>query len=423
MTVSSKPLWQEPDFRRLWAGQTVSVLGGQVTLFALPVVAVLLLHADASGLALIRALEFAPFALLTLPVGLWLDRRAPRPAMLGANVVRALTIGAAALAGLTGNLTLALLCVIVFVLGAATVVFDLAYLSYVPALVRRDRLVEGNSKLAVSDSVAAVAGPGLAGLLIQAITPPAALLLDSLSYIASIVSLRRIRATDRPPVAPPDEGDVLRRITEGIRAVARDRYLRVICVEAFSYNLFIQFGATLTVLYALRDLGLTATELGVYTGAGSIGAVAGSVFAPATIRLLGFGPTFVGGAVIACVAPVLVPLIPPGSPAAGPVVLSSYLLTGFGVTISVIGSVTLRQSVTPDHLLGRVNAAMRFVGYSALPLGAMLSGAVAAATSTRTALYVGAAALALPVLILAFSPVPRLRDPHQAVALTGAGDR
>ncbi|MGL4177375.1 MAG: MFS transporter [Dermatophilaceae bacterium] len=409
------PLRREPDFRRLWAGQAVSVLGSEVTTFALPVLAVVTLGVGAGELSLLRTLEFVPFVLLTLPAGLWLDRHRPRPAMLAANAVRAVAIGGVALAGLFGALHISWLYAAVLVLGAATVVFDVAYLSYLPALVRRDQLVEGNSHLAVTDSAAQVGGPGLAGLLIQTISAPAALLVDAASYLVSLLTLSRIRTPDRPPRAHTDERVGLRRqVAEGLRVVTVDRYLRVICLEAFTYNLFTQFGATLVVLYALNDLGLSAGQLGVYLALGGLGAVAGSALTPLVIRAIGFGPAFIGGTALACAAPVLVPIATPTTDLAGVLIALSSLLTGLGVTVSVIGSVTLRQSIAPEHLLGRVNAVMRLASYSALPIGALLAGAIASATTVRTALFVGAAGLALPVLILVLSPVPRLRTSFDA---------
>jgi MFS family permease len=412
---TAEPLRRDHDFRRLWAGQAVSVLGSQVTAFALPVLAVTTLNADASEMSLLRTLEFLPFLLLTLPVGLWLDRHPARPAMLVANGVRAAAIAVVAIAGALGGLQMSWLYGAIMLVGAATVVFDVAYLSYLPALVRREQLVEGNSHLAVSDSAAEVGGPGLAGLLVQVASSPAALLVDAVSYLVSIFSLSRIRTPDRAPQGHAGKATSLRRqIRDGLQVVAGDRYLRVICVESFTYNLFTQFGATLLVLYALDELGLNAGELGLYMGLGGLGAVLGSAVAPRVIRAVGFGPAFIAGTALACAAPVLVPLATPGTVMAGPLVALSSMLTGLGVTISVIGSVTLRQSVAPERLLGRVNAVMRLASYGALPLGALLAGAIASATSVRTALFIGAAGLAIPVLVLMLSPVPRLRTAFDA---------
>jgi MFS family permease len=366
-------------------------------------------------MSLLRTLESLPFLLLTLPVGLWLDRHPARPAMLVANGVRAAAISGVALAGALGALQMSWLYGAVMLIGAATVVFDVAYLSYLPTLVRREQLVEGNSHLAVSDSAAEVGGPGLAGLLVQVASAPAALFMDAASYLVSIFSLSRIRTPDRAPEGYEEEAATLRRqIRDGVEVVVADRYLRVICLESFTYNLFTQFGATLLVLYALDQLGLSAAELGLYMGLGGLGAVLGSAVAPRVIRAIGFGPAFIGGTALACAAPVLIPLATPATVMAGPLVALSSTLAGLGVTISVIGSVTLRQSVAPEHLLGRVNAVMRLASYSALPLGALLAGAIASATSVRAALFSGALGLAVPVLVLLFSPVPRLRTAFDA---------
>lgn len=416
---STRSLWRDKIFRTFWAGQSVSVLGTQITDFALPVLAVTALNANAGDLALLRAMETLPFLALTLPVGLWLDRNAPRPAMLVANLVRAVLIGGVAVAGLLDSLRIGALAAALLIIGAATVVFDVAYMSYLPALVRQDQLVEGNSKLAVSDAAARVGGPGLAGGLVQLVTAPAALIVDAVSYVFSAASLHRLGSQDATasaasPAAAPERPGLRTQVMGGLRAVTADKYLRVICLESFAYNLFVQFGQTLVVLYAIDTLKMSVGTLGVLIAIGSVGAVAGSAIAPKIIGRMGFGPAFISGTALSCAAPVLVPLAGGAPHLAQPLIAISYLVAGFGVTISVIGSVTLRQTVTPDYLLGRVNALMRLASFSALPLGAALAGALASAFDVRTALFVGAAGLALPVLILLCSPVPRLRASFEA---------
>ncbi|GAB7036809.1 MULTISPECIES: MFS transporter [Catenuloplanes] len=422
-------IWRNRDFRWFWAGQSVSMVGSQVTTFAVPVLAITALGADPARLGLLRAVEFLPFLVLTLPAGLWVDRHPPRPAMIAANLLRAALVAAVALAGIAGVLHLTGLAVALLLIGAATVVFDVAYLSYLPVIAGRDQLVDGNSRLSVSASVADVAGPGLAGGLVQVLTAPVTLLLDAASYLISAGTLLAIRTPDTPPpgttpragTAAPHGTAVPRRavvsparqVRDGVAVVARDPYLRTICLESFTYNFFVQFGETLVALYALTVLGLTAGTLGLCIGAGSLGGLAGAVLAPRAVRRFGFGPTFTGGTALGCAAPVLVPLAGAGagaSPlAAGALIAAAYLITGFGVTISVIGSVTLRQGVAPPHLLGRVNAVMRLASYAAIPLGAAVTGVVATAFGVRTGLFVGAAGLLLPTVILLLSPVPRLK--------------
>jgi MFS family permease len=400
------------DFVRFWTGQSVSMLGSQMTTFAVPVLAITTLGADAGDLGLLRTLEFLPFLFLTLPVGIWVDRHPARPPMIVANAARGVLIAAIAVAGLLGWLHLSWLAVAVLAIGACSVVFDVAYLSYLPTVVAREHLVEGNSALSVSSSTADVGGPGIAGGLIQVLGAPVVLLVDAVSFAVSVLTLARIRTKDAAPVdTPPDAppAGLRRQVGDGIAVVLRDPYLRTISLEAFTYNLFVQFGETLVALYALTHLGLGAGTLGLCIGLGSIGGLAGAVAAPRVVRRFGFGPTFVTGTALGCAAPVLVPL------AHGPALIAvSYLVTGFGVTISVIGSVTLRQTVAPAHLLGRVNAVMRLASYTAIPLGSVAAAVVATAVGVRGALFVGAAGLLLPTLVLVFSPVPRLRDPFEA---------
>jgi MFS family permease len=403
-------IWRNRDFLWFWSGQSVSMLGTQITTFAVPVLAITQLHAHAGQLSLLRTLEFLPFLFLTLPVGVWVDRNPPRPAMIAANVVRGLLITGIAVAGITGALQLSWLYGLLLVVGACTVVFDVAYLSYLPAVVTRSQLVDGNSKLSVSSSVAEVGGPGIAGGLTQALTAPVALLADAVSYMVSVFSLLAVRTKDVRPQPPADREGMRKQVADGLAAVMHNPYLRTICLEAFTYNFFVQFGETLIVLYALTRLGLTVGTLGLFISLGSIGGVVGAVIAPHVVRRFGFGPTFLGGTAVACVSAVLVPL------ASGPplksslLIATSYLVTGFGVTISVIGSVTLRQTMAPPHLLGRVNAAMRLASYTAVPLGTLTTGLVAGLVGVRAALFAGAAGLLLPTFILLLSPVPRLRQ-------------
>jgi MFS family permease len=405
-------IWRNRDFLRFWGGQSVSMIGTQVTTFAVPVLAIATLDAGAGQLSLLRTMEFLPFLFLTLPIGLWVDRHPPRPAMIAANLLRGTLIAAIAVAGTTGMLHLGWLSVALLLIGAGTVVFDVAYLSYLPAVVAKDQLVDGNSKLSVSSSIAEVAGPGLAGGLIQMLTAPVTLLVDALSYLVSVITLRSVRTPDRalPDAGGPPAG-LRRQVADGIAVVARDPFLRTICLEAFTYNFFVQFGETLIALYALTELHLSPGLLGLCISVGSVGGLAGAVVAPRVVRRFGFGRTFVAGTALGCVAPVLVPLADGPRLTAGLLIAASYLVTGFGVTISVIGSVTLRQTVAPAHLLGRVNAVMRLAGYTAIPLGALTTGVVATAFGLRTGLFLGVAGLLLPTLILLFSPVLRLTDP------------
>jgi hypothetical protein len=315
------------------------------------------------------------------------------------------------------------LSVALLLIGAGTVVFDVAYLSYLPTVVGKAHLVDGNSKLSVSDAVSGVAGPGLAGGLVQVLTAPVTLLVDAASYLFSACTLAAIRTPDGSPVDAGEPSVGLRRqVADGLAVVARNPFLRTICLESFTYNFFVQFGETLVALYALTELGLGAGTLGLCISVGSVGGLAGAVVAPRLVRRSGFGRTFVAGTALGCVAPVMVPLADGSQLTSGVLIAASYLVTGFGMTISVIGSVTLRQTVAPPDLLGRVNAVMRLASYAAVPLGSLATGVVATAFGVRHGLFVGVAGLLLPTLILLLSPVLRLRDPLDAGPHRADGD-
>ena len=416
-------IWRNRDFLWFWGGQSVSMVGTQITTFAVPVLAITALGADAGQLSLLRTMEFLPFLFLTLPVGLWVDRHPPRPAMIAANLLRGVLIALIAVAGITGMLSLSWLAVALLLIGAGTVVFDVAYLSYLPTVVSKDQLVDGNSKLSVSYSVSEVAGPGLAGGLVQVITAPVTLLVDAFSYLFSVFTLKAIRTPDSSPAGAEEPKVGLRRqVADGLAIVARDPFLRTICLESFTYNFFVQFGETLVALYALTELGLSPGMLGLCIGVGSVGGLAGAVVAPRVVRRFGFGPTFVAGTALGCVAPVLVPIADGSKASSGVLIAAAYLVTGFGVTISVIGSVTLRQTVAPANLLGRVNAVMRLASYAAVPLGSLATGVAATAVGVRNGLFIGVAGLLLPTLILLCSPVLRLKDPLDAGSRQGGGD-
>jgi Na+/melibiose symporter-like transporter len=313
------------------------------------------------------------------------DRRRRRPLMVAANLLRAALLLVVPLLAWADRLELWHLYGVVAVMGVGAVVFDLAYLAYLPSLVRREHLVEGNSKLAVSASVAEVGGPGLAGLLVQALTAPVAILVDAVSYLASAVSLLAIRGREPEP-APTGRGGLrhLRgEIAEGLRVVLANRYLRAIAGEAFTYNLFVQFAETLFLLYAVRQLGYKPGAVGLILSGAAVGGLLGSVLAPRVVGRAGFGLTFLWSTALACAAPVLIPLAAGPRPLVTAMIVASFFLGGAGITVAVVASTSLRQSVTPDRLLGRMNATMRLASYSAIPLGSLLAGSLGAAIGLR----------------------------------------
>jgi MFS family permease len=403
-------LWRHADFMKLWTGETVSVFGSQVTELALPLVAILTLNAGPGQLGLLNGAKFLPFVLLSLFAGVWIDRWRRRPVLIGANIGRAVLIGLVPLSAALGLLSIKLLYVVAFLGGMLTVLFDLAYLSYLPSLIPRTRLIDGNGKLQASQSLAGIGGPGLAGLLVQLLTAPIALLVDALSYLVSAASLLSIRQREPAPDSGTGDGAWRQEIAEGLRAVFGNPYLRALAGQAATFNLFEDLVLTVFLLYGIRELDLGPAMIGLVFGAGSAGAFLGSMAGRHATRVAGLGTVLIAAGTIACLSPLLF-LFAHGPDAPSVAVLAGALLVhGVSVAVGNVNAVALRQSITPNRLLGRMNASYRLLTYGAIPLGSLLGGALASAFGIRMALVTGLACLPLAVSWLVFSPVMRLRD-------------
>ncbi len=403
-------LWRSPDFGRLWAAQTISVLGTQVTLLALPLVAITALGATPFQVGLLGAAEFVPFLLVGLPAGAWVDRLRRRPVMIAADAARAAALAAVPAAAALGALRLELLYAVALVTGTLTVFFDVAYSAYLPSIVTRERLLEGNSKLELSRSGATLAGPGLGGVLVQVLSAPVAILADAVSYAASALLLLAIR---RPEDAPArDSGPrtgMLGQIVEGLRFVLAHPLLRPIALCTAITNL--AFGAIQAVLllHAVRSLHMTAGEIGLVLAVGNGGGLLGALASGHLGPRLGVGPTIIGSIATAGLSTVLFPLATPGT---GVVLLAAGLFLGGLASMAYnVTQVSLRQAITPDRLQGRMSSSMRFVVWGIIPLGSLLGGLAGNAIGSHDVLW-----LAVPVSLAAvvpplLSPVRTLRRP------------
>jgi MFS family permease len=407
-------LWRHADFLRLWSAETVSQLGSQVGALALPLVAILVLEASAFEIALLGVIEFAPFILLSLPAGVWVDRLRRRPILIAADVGRAVVLATLPLAYALDALTIWQLYAVGFLHGIGTVFFDVSYQSYLPSLVRRDQLVEGNSKLEVSRSSAYIAGPGIAGTLIELVTAPVAILVDAVSYVASALFLLRIRRpehVERPSTR--ERGSMRRELGEGLRYVLGHRHLRWIAASTATFNLFNSVMGAILLVYAVRELGLTPGVIGAMFAVGNVAALGGAVMANRISGRIGVGPTIVAGA--ACgIGALLYPLAP--EDAAIPFFVAASAVLGVGVQIYNITQLSYRQAITPERIQGRMNSVMRFIVWGVMPLGALGGGALASATDLRTAIWVGAVGNSLAFLPVLLSPVRSLRRMPEPVA-------
>src|SRR5215204_3637119 len=414
-TLSLGGLWRHADFRRLWAAQSASLFGSEITALALPLMAVLVLDASPLQMGLLAAAGTAPFLLCSLLAGVWVDRRRRRPLLIGADLARAGLLLSIPFAAWKGILGMEQLYVVTFVVGVFSVFFEVADYAYVPSLVGRESVVEANSKLQISYSVAEAGGPGVAGLLVQFISAPGAIVIDAVSYLVSAILLRRIE-TPEPPVGPRTSRGVRHDVESGLRALLGHQLLRPIVLASIADSIFLKAIAAIFVLYATRELEISPVMLGGILAIGGIGAIPGALLSAPAARRFGVGPTIIGGWLIGAAAWLLFPLAT-GSFAV-PVLAAGMLLSGIAGTIVNVQQWSLRQLVTSDALQGRVTASHRFLVYGAYPLGALLGGWLGAELGLRPAIAVCAlGALTAPSWV-AFSPLRRLREQPAAGALS-----
>jgi MFS family permease len=402
-------LWRHPDFRRLWAGQTASFLGSEVSHLALPLTAALTLDASAREMGLLATAGSSPALLVGLVVGALVDRLRRRPILILADLWRAALLASIPVASVVGWLSVPFLCVVAFLTGLLTTFFDVAQAALLPSLVRRDQLVDGNSRLEVSRSGAMIVGPGLAGLLIQALTAPLALLADAASFLFSALALARIRAPEPAPGHDRTGPTLLADVREGLRTVVGIPILRSMGASLCVFNLFAGLFGAVYLLFVTRELDLPPAAVGLVFALGSLGFPAGAVAAAWLAKRIGVGPAIVWGAGLSDAAFLLAPL------AAGPVaiVVATLVLSRLVATlagpVTAINQLSLRQAITPDRLQGRVNGTMRVFALGLAPLGALLGGALGDAIGLRSALLVGAVGLQFGFVILYFSPVREVK--------------
>jgi MFS family permease len=406
--AASPSLWHHREFMKLWTGQTISEFGSRITREGLGLAALLSLDASASQLGLLAAIASAPVLVVGLIAGAWVDRLPRRPIMIVSDLARALVLATVPLAALAGLLTLAQLAIVAALAGVLTVLFDTAYRSYLPSLVERERILEGNSKLTLSSATAEVLGPGVAGALIQALTAPIAVFFDALSFLVSAFSVWLIRKPESPATGAQRQHIALE-IREGLSVVAGDVRLRNTALAAATLSFFGSFYGALYGIYAIRVLGMGPALLGIVVGVGGVGALVGSLVADRVVRRLGLGRTFVGMLLLMGLSGLLTPL------ANGPLwqattFMSLSQLGDAFRTVYFINDVSLRQTITPDRLLGRVNASTQLLVAGVGPLGAVLGGVLGDQIGVRNTLFVAALGPFLACLWLLFSPVRALRQ-------------
>jgi MFS family permease len=402
-------LWRSPDFRRLWVSLTITSFGAQVTNLALPLTAALLLQATPLQMGILVALETLPFALVSLHAGVLLDRVRKLPVVIACNVGRGVALLLIPLAAYGGWLSVELLFVVGFFCGVQNVVGGAAYQVLITQMAGRKRLVEANAKITLGETSAALVGPGFAGGLIQLLTAPFAIVFDAVTFLASGLMLRRLQVPNdvaqRGARAP-----VMAEIREGLLLVWRNRTLWSLAMVAAAWQVLHHMQIAVLILFATRDLGLSAGAIGVTYMAGGLGCVIAAALAEKLAARLGVGPLIVLGLGLTACAWQAFGFVG-GSPRVATLLLGAAMLVfDFGAVLYGINYLALRQAITPDRLLGRMTATMRFLTVAAAPLGSLAGGALASAIGLReTLLTIGVLGILLVVGAVLWSPVRRHR--------------
>ncbi|GAB3437484.1 MFS transporter [Flindersiella endophytica] len=403
-------MWRNRDFAAYWIGQTVSEFGTQVTFVAMPLLAVLTLDASVGELGLLRFAEYLPFLLLTPIFGVWADRSRRRPLMMWTYATRAILVASVPLLVVLGLLNMRLLTVIVFAIGAGAALFEVCWMSYVPGLVPPEGLVDAMGKCGVSTAAAEVSGPGAGGLLVQALTAPVVLVVDTVSYLVGLVSLARIRYREpEPQLGEGSRRHVGRELLEGMRFAFGHPYIRPTIIMAGVGNFFMLITETVFLVYAVDVLRLSPGLIGLVLTATGAGGLLGAAVSNVITRRWPLGSIVVGARLAGGLGVFLLPAAAGTEVVVVAMCAASFFIVQAGLANSnvVIGS--LRQAVTPPQIRGRMNASCRTVVYGALPLGSLAGGLLGETIGMHPTLWLGAIGYAGSIIPVLLSPVSRLR--------------
>ncbi len=403
-------------FRRFWAGQTISLFGDQVSLLAIPLLAVLILQADAAQMGLLGAAELVPYLLFAIHVGSWAGPRRGRSLLIVADLGRAALLLSIPLAAALGDLSMGLLYAVAFGVGTLAVVFDVAYQTVFAELVDPEDYVVANSFLVGSRSVSIVGGKSGGGLLVATLTAPVAIVIDAISYLGSALFVSRTPSREPAAVATEPGG-----IGAGIRFIARTRLLRTTLAAVATLNVFNSAFWAMLVLFATDELGLGAGAIGLALGIGALGSVLGSALAAPLSRRVGLGRAVVASFVLGP-APLVLVALAPSSPLPGAILLTvAEFLSGIGIMLLDISLGAVQTALIPDRLRARVAGAYIFVNWGVRPLGALAGGLLAGAIGLRPTMWIASAGAIAGVLWLLPSGIARVRRVSAHAGLTFSG--
>ncbi len=423
MSGPNRSLLRHPDFLKLWTAETVSVFGTAITQLAIPIIAATALSVSPFEFGLLTTIEMLPFILLSLPAGVWVDRLRRRPILIAGDLGRAVAIASIPVAFYFDALTIWQLYIVGFTVGCFTVFFDVAYQSYLPSVVERDQLVDGNSKLEITRSAAQILGPGMAGLLIGWFKAPFAMVVDSVSYLVSAVFLFWIRRPE-PPVAHHDEAvhgpkpSMRSEMAAGLRYVGGHRWLRSIAATTGISNLFASLGGAILVLYLVDERGLGPEAIGFAFSLGSVGVLVAALSTTWLTKRAGVGRMLVATSLTFSVSNLFLAFAPAALVWYG--LAASTFLGGFAGVAWNINQVSLRQAITPPRMQGRMNATMRFIVWGTMPVGSIMGAALAQVIGLQPTIVVAALGGLVAFIPVTLSSVRRITTMPEPVDDAGA---
>ena len=400
-------LLTDHDYRALFAGTTAGQLGHQVSQLALPLVAVLALRANEFQVGMLMASMTAAFLVVGLPAGAWVDRVRRRGVLIVTDLARAVLLLSVPAAWWMGTLTMAHLYAVALLLGVLAVFFDVAYQSYLPHLVGREKLVEGNAKLESVRAVTQIGGPALGGQLVQWLTAPAALVADAAAMMLSAMFVLGIRKREPEPERKPG-AHLLREIREGLSFVVRQPLLTRIAMCTGWFNLCSSVTQAMILVFLARDLGISAGAIGLLFTVEGLGGLLGALTARRFAARVGQGRAIWMSVAFTAPTALLLPLAQPGWRLWA--VAAAQIVFAAGVVVYNVNQLSFRQALTPDHLLGRMNATMRFFVWGTMPIGGVLGGVLGELVGARTTVWIGAIAGCLAFIPVFLSPLRSMRD-------------
>ena len=453
-SATRRSLFRHPSYLKLWSAATVSLFGTQVSQIAIPFIAAVVLKASPGEVGLLTTIEFLPFIFFTLPAGVWVDRFRKQRILVIGDLGRALFLVSIPIAYALNGLTIWQLYVVGFVNGVMTVFFDVADQSFLPTILERDELVAGNSKLQISQSSAQILGQPIGGGLVALLTAPVAVLIDAASYVGSALLILWIRVAGRGPATTPtasptpdaatgttedvaaagpnggpsiaaeaaaadDDAGMRSQIMAGLRYIGHHRFLASIAASTATSNLFTQIAFAIMPVYLYRTLGLSPATVGAIGGIGGAGVLVGALIASRLATTFGVGRVIVGSMFVSGVAGLLAPAAPPEL--AFWFVSLSFFGEGMAAVIYNVNQISLRQAITPEHFLGRMNATMRFLVWGTIPIGSLIGAGLSEVIGVHATIWIGAILGVFAVLPVLLSPVRSLReipteDPNVAAA-------